>query len=404
MSGQSFSSFKELARLRGDRRLVLFGAGEIANKTLRRLDRAPAFLVDNNPNLWNTQGLGLDIKDPAELAKAGPAGHFALICTTSFLEVGRQLETMGFRPERDFLVSPVLNDLRIIGEIENARADLVFTSGSPPREEAGFGGGIYELTLDGGFEYRKVHSGNCHGILPFEEGYVAVDDARGLIELDRSFRVRREAPLPLGTRGHGIAFSDLTGCFYVVATYLDQVLVFDRDFRPKGSYAVSDKLGQEGAPSHHCNDVCAVGNSLYVSMFSLTGNWKRDVFDGVVLEMDIHTGRHRGPVLRDLWMPHNIGLVEGSLTVLDSLRGELKRNNGQAVGRFPGFSRGLAHDGNLWYVGQSRNRNYSKFIGLSLNISIDASIIVFDDATKVSRSLALPHQLSEIHAITLKRA
>ncbi len=397
----SFSSFKDLAQRRQGRELVLFGAGDISAKTARKLDGAHAFLVDNNSNLWNSKEGDILIREPETLKAKGPKGYFIVICTTSFMEVSTQLQGMGFRPTEDYMVSPILNDLRIIGEMESCKAKLVFSSGSPPQEAPGYGGGLYELTVDGDYQYRKVYSGNCHGILPFADGFVAVDDDVGLIELDKNYRVKRQAELPSRTRGHGIAHSELTGCFYVVSTYSDRVLVFDRDFKPAGNYPVSGKFDKVGLPSHHCNDICVVGESLYVSMFSHTGNWKKDIFDGVVLEMDVRTGEVIGPVIQDLWMPHNISFIEGSLVVLDSLRGELRRNNAQAVGRFPGFSRGLAYDGSYYYVGQSRNRNYSKFLGLSLNISIDTSIIIFDEQTKVSRSLQLPGKLSEIHAIAV---
>lgn len=394
-----FSSFKDLTHRRNGREVALFGAGDINLKTVRKLGFPHALVVDNNPNMWNTVENGVPVKEPEALRGPGSAKYFVVICTTSFVEVAAQLQGMGFRPEADFMVSPILNDLRIIGEIEGCKAKLLFSSGSPPQEDPAWGGGIYALDVDGGYEHRKVYSGNCHGILRFGEGYVAVDDNVGLIELDRSFRIKRSAELPARTRGHGIAFSERTGCFYVVSTYSDRVIVFDKDFKQKAAYPVSGKFDKEGSASHHCNDVCVVGDSIYVSMFSMTGNWKRDVFDGAVLELDADTGAIRGPVISDLWMPHNISFIEGSLVVLDSLRGELRRNNAQPVGRFPGFSRGLAYDGSYYYVGQSRNRNYSKFLGLSLNISIDTSVIVFDESTKVSRSLQLPGRISEVHAV-----
>lgn len=397
----AFSSFKDVANRRRQREIALFGAGDIALKTVRKLGLPHGLVVDNNPNMWDTSENGVPVRKPDALLEGGPARWFILICTTSFVEVSRQLQGMGFRPEEDFVVSPILNDLRIIGEIEGCKQRLLFTSGSPAQDAPKWGGGIYAMDIDGDFEYRKVYSGNCHGILKFGGGYVAVDDNVGLIELDAAFKVVRSVELPARTRGHGIAYSERTGCFYVVSTYSDKVLVFDKDFRHKAAYAVSGKFDKEGSASHHCNDVCVVGDSMYVSMFSMTGNWKRDIFDGVVLELDADTGTVRGPVIAGLWMPHNISFIEGSLVVLDSLRGELRRNNAQPVGRFPGFSRGLAYDGNYWYVGQSRNRNYSKFLGLSLNISIDTSVIIFDDQTKVSRSLQLPGKLSEVHAITL---
>jgi len=136
-------------------------------------------------------------------------------------------------------------------------------------------------------------------------------------------------------------------------------------------------------------------------MFSQTGNWKLDIFDGAILEFDIDTKKLVGPVVRDLWMPHNVKVIDGSLTLLDSLKGQLLTNNAQISGDFPAFTRGLDYDGQYYYIGQSRNRNYSKNLGLSKNISIDAGIIIFDNQTKVSRFLQLPPKLSEIHSIVL---
>ena len=98
-------------------------------------------------------------------------------------------------------------------------------------------------------------------------------------------------------------------------------------------------------------------------------------------------------------MPHNPKIINGSFYVNDSLRGNLLGNNFNIVGSFPAFTRGLRNDGRFFYVGQSRNRNYSKNIGLTKNISIDAGIIVFDEKTKVSRFLQVSPKISEIHSI-----
>ena len=100
-------------------------------------------------------------------------------------------------------------------------------------------------------------------------------------------------------------------------------------------------------------------------------------------------------------MPHNVKFIEGSIHVLNSLQGQLKTNNANIIGEFPAFTRGLDHDGIFYYIGQSRNRNYSINIGVSNNISIDAGVIVFDAHTKASRFLQLPPKISEIHSIVL---
>jgi hypothetical protein len=98
-------------------------------------------------------------------------------------------------------------------------------------------------------------------------------------------------------------------------------------------------------------------------------------------------------------MPHNIQLINGSIHILNSLQGQLLTNNLQVVGEFPAFTRGLDYDGVYYFIGQSRNRNYTKNLGVSKNISIDAGIIIFDEQTKASRFLQLPPKISEIHSI-----
>lgn len=397
-----FSTFQDVNKASEGRDIAFFGAGNVAAKTRRRLGQNLTFIVDNNPAMWGLAELDVEVCDPARLAQADAPKPFLLICTTSFIDVANQLVGMGYEPMRDFMVSPILNDLRIIHNIEACQAKLLFTSGSPPKDEPLWGGGVYELSIvDGEHTYRKVISGNAHGVIRFGENFIAVDDHQGVIEFDRSYNIQRCGELPLGSRGHGITYSKQTDRFYVAASHADRILILDPNLKIEGYIPLSHKFDRTQSPVHHCNDVCVHGTSLYVSMFSLTGNWKQDVFDGVVLEFDLITREKLGPVITDLWMPHNVGVIDGRIVVLDSLRGGLRINNANASGVFPGFSRGLGYDGQFFYVGQSRNRNYSKNLGLSKNISLDTSIIVFDNETKVSRSMALPSRLSEIHGIVV---
>lgn len=399
MRKYQFSSFQELSKYARDRTVVLFGGGNIADKTIRRLNVKPEHIIDNNPSMWGVIQSGLTICGPKILSHKPELRPYIVICTTSFTEVCPQLEEMGYVIGEDFIVSPILNDLRIIAEMESYKTKFLFTSGAPSGDDARFGGGLYELNLDGDYEYRKVLDGNMHGLIKFDENIVVVDDNAGLLELSPNYEVIRVEPLPTGARGHGVSYCEVTERFYVGASYMDAVLMFDRDFKPCGMIPISEKIKQFGSPQHHCNDVVVYGESLFVSMFSATGNWKRDVFDGAVLEFDLHSGKRVGTVASDLWMPHNVTFVDGGLVVLDSLRGNFLRNNMNVSGSFPGFTRGLAYDGNFFLIGQSRNRNYSKNIGLSNNISIDASVIVFDDTTKISRSLQLHPKVSEVHGI-----
>ena len=394
-----FGSFQELNKNLNKREIVLFGGGNISHKTARKLNNNYSFIVDNNPNMWDTVEEGKKVLNPTSI-KGKNQDFFIIICTTSFIEVAQQLVEFGFKPEQDFIVSPILNDLRVISELENHKAKMLFTSGVPELDDPEAGGGVYELILDGhNWSYKKLYSGICYGLIKYKDTYITVDDKKGVIQFDKNYNIITSKKLKNATRGHGIAYSEKTNQFYIVSSYRDSIIILDEEFNQVDEIFISHKFNQLNQPEHHCNDLCIVDNSLYVTMFSYTGNWKKDVFDGVALEIDLATKKLLQPVITDLWMPHNISFLDGSLTVLDSLRGELKTNNARAIGRFPAFTRGLDFDGVYYYIGQSRNRNYSKNLGLSLNISIDTAIVIFDHITKASRTIYLPQKLSEIHSI-----
>lgn len=397
----AFSSVASLNRSCEEKLPIIFGAGPIAAKTLRVLGSKKLYsIVDNASNLWGEYDLGLEIKNPDFLKTVDNA--FIIICTTSFAEVSEQLTEYGLKPGTDFCVSPILNDLRIIDELETISNKILFSSGSPRSTNTSHGGGIYELTVEGDkWSYKKMISGNCYGLIRFKDNYISVDTERGIFEFDSDYKILRERELPNGMRAHGVQFSEKHNSFYVVGSHLDGVLVLDADFNPIDEIIVSHKKQRFGAPKHHCNDCLIVEDSLYISMFSLTGNYQNDVFDGCVLEYDIVTKERVGVIAQNLWMPHNIQLINGSIHVLNSLQGQLLTNNLQVIGEFPAFTRGLDYDGLYYFIGQSRNRNYSKNIGVTKNISIDAGIIVFDEVTKASRFLQLPPKISEIHSILL---
>ena len=397
-----FTTLQDINKKSNGRDIVLFGSGIIAEKTARILTgKKIVAIVDNASNLWGQKQLGVNIISPEYLKNEGK-DSFVLICTTSFVEVAAQLDLFGMKAEHNYYVSPIMNDLRIIDELETIEKRMLFTSGSPKVDNDSFGGGIYEMNVNGDeWEHKKVISGNCYGLIKYGDNFISVDTERGIFEFDQEYNIVRQGELPSGIRAHGVDYSEKHEKFFVVGSYLDGVIILDKEFNILDQINVSYKRERTGKPDHHCNDCLVVEDSLYVSMFSMTGNWKRDIFDGAILEYDIVTKELVGPVIQDLWMPHNIKFIEGSLHVLDSLPGQLKTNNAKVIGEFPAFTRGLAHDGVYYFIGQSRNRNYSKNIGVSKNVSIDAGIIVFDGYTKASRFLQLPPKISELHSICL---
>ncbi len=397
-----FTTFQEINRLSKNKKILFFGAGNIAEKTFRMINRSSFYgIIDNSKNLWGEKQLDKEVLPPEKISSI--ESILIIITTTSFNEVTKQLEQMNLMQGQDFLVSPILNDLRIINEMESINKKIIFSSGAA-NTSTKFGGGIYELNvIENTWNYEKKINGTYHGLIKYRDKYLGVDSSVGIIEFDRKYNISNIIDLPSASRAHGVDFSEKYNCYFVACSYLDQVLQIGNDGNILNTFNLSEKSKyKQNSPQHHCNDCCVHEDSLFVSMFSCTGNWKIDVFDGAIIEYNIITGERVGVVKTDLWMPHNVKIINGSMTCLDSLRGSLLTNNLQEIGKFNAFTRGLDFDGEYYYIGQSRNRNFSKNLGLSNNISIDAGVVVFDSITKVSRFLQLPPQISEIHALIVE--
>ena len=397
-----FSDTKEIIKNLKQRKIVYFGAGNIAEKTHRILDDLrEAFIVDNSSNLWGDKQFNLEVKNPDKI-KNKNKDLFIVICTTSFSEVSDQLVKYGYNPTSDFIVSPILNDLRSIDELEKIERKLIFSSGSPKKKDDESGGGIYLMNVDKtSGKYSKKISGNCYGLIKYGKNFISVDTDIGIFEFNKSFKILRSKKLPKFSRGHGVHYNEYRSEFYVVCSYLDAILVLDKNFNIKNKIQISKKINYEKTPHHHCNDCVSHKNSVYVSMFSKSGNWKLDSFDGAIMEIDLNQKKTVSTLTENLWMPHNPKIINGAFYVLDSLRGDLKGNNFNTIGSFPAFTRGLAHDGSFFYIGQSRNRNFSKNIGINNNTSIDAGITIFDEQKKISRFLQVSSKISEIHSIEI---
>ena len=133
-------------------------------------------------------------------------------------------------------------------------------------------------------------------------------------------------------------------------------------------------------------------------MFSLSGNHKRNIYDGGIYEINLKTKKIKNKLYGNLTMPHSIKYINENFTILDSLKGDLVIGN-NITATFSGFSRGLSFDGTYYYIGQSRNRNFSLINAKKNNVSIDNSILIYDRNNKISRSLFLPFGVSEIHEV-----
>ena len=391
------TTFIELNK-KAKKQIVLFGSGNITKKTIRKIGAANIkYIVDNSLNLQGQKYEGIDILSPSILSQ----DDFVIICSTAITDISKQLTELGLSENSNYVISPILNDLIAISDLEQIETKFYFTSGTVPKEGEPYGGGLYLCDVKGGeITLHKLYSGPCYGVIKVNDEVLFVDTDNGLYRL-KDEKISLVCELPKGSRAHGISYNQSNNKYYISCSYLDGVLELNSDFKIEKTLKLSDKLSSSGEPMHHCNDNLAIGNSLFVSMFSSTGNWKNDVFDGCIAEFDITTGKRLADISTGLYMPHNVKSFDGSIHVLDSLPGHLRFNNLSVQGTFPAFTRGLDYKNGLYYIGQSKNRNYSKVMGISNNISIDCGVVLFNSELKASRFLQFPHAIGEIHSIVV---
>ncbi|MCA9213604.1 MAG: TIGR03032 family protein [Planctomycetales bacterium] len=122
----------------------------------------------------------------------------------------------------------------------------------------------------------------------------------------------------------------------------------------------------------HLNGVaCVDGRPKYVTAMAQSdtaGGWREDkVNTGCLIDVDSGDA-----IVSGFAMPHSPRVHDGRIYLLDSGRGGLVQIdlNGQAetIARFPGYTRGLAIHNKIAFVGLSRIREKSAFVGVPIAV------------------------------------
>lgn len=379
---------------KSNKKLVFWGTGEWVEKTIKAIGCTPDFIVDINPNTHNILFKGFLVKSP-EVIKNLPGNYYVVITTGSYLSVVTTLKEYGYQ-DVDFCCSPSLKNLSIKNNLLNINKNLLFTVPNTPSE----GGGVYLYNTKEKLS-KKIFEGKSRAIVKSHKNYYLVDEMEGLIGFDENFKIIKKAELLANSIPHGIAYCDKNHEIFVANSGRDSVSVFDAEkFTHKEEIRISGKSLVENEEQHHINDLWVVGNSLFISMFSFTGNWRNNIYDGGVLEYNLKEKKFIGPIISDLWMPHTIKIIDNKTYIVDSMRSRLIEMPNKTVGLFPGFVRGFDYDGEYFYVAQSENRYFDRLAGESYNVQCNSGIHIFDPITKASRFHAID-MFENIHSVIL---
>ena len=373
---------------------VFFGVGQIAEKEIAA-GISPEAIFDNNAELHGSQFLSFNVLNPDDIL--GISFDKVVICSSSITDIVTQLKEIGVSADKIEISSFIGNMARTFA-LEQYRFKGFVSSGLPSTTRSLKGGGIYAVEeLEDSVVVKKVYEGNTHGMIYSDGNLIFTCQGVGIViyQID-SAQVLKVVPVPVGFRPHGVR--EINGHFFVACSSADRILQITSDGDVVKEYPLSNKIDTTTTAQHHVNDLYVTDDFIYASMFSISGNWKRGVFDGGVVEIDRRTGEVV-PMITNLKMPHNITSYDGVFYVLDSYRGRICGYDSGSLGSLGGFVRGLDFNDEFLIVGESKNRNISKLESRNMFSSIDTRITVIDPASKASRSISLPRGLSEIHSV-----
>jgi hypothetical protein len=376
------------------KKIVLFGSGTVAELNLHL---EPAFIVDNNPDLQGNYFHGLEIRQPIELKDQSSQYH-VVVCTTSITEVKKQLLAYGFIWGVTAYAADLLSEKAAISDLEDSRFRFLTSSGLPSTAESFSGGGIHlvEETDEGYPKIRNLYQGNTHGLIKTRDGFAVTCQGKGVILFNSELEIINEIPVRKGLRPHGLKQYD--NLWVLVCSNGDCLIGIKDDGEEVFCYSLSNKLEKYKSAQHHCNDLEIIGDYAYVSMFSVSGNWKRSIFDGGIIEIDLVTGT-QNIINNTLTMPHSITKRDDGFYILDSFKGRLLGPNFTELAQLPGFVRGFDSSQEYYFVGESKNRNFSRLETSRSPVSIDSRITIINKQHRFSRSIPLPRNVSEIHSI-----
>ncbi len=412
-----WKSWNEVGRLCEGRKVILFGRSEDwVPKSVLKLDYLDVeCIVDSNPAYKGAVFNGLSVLPTERLLAGSKEDIYIIITAGPYESVVEQLMDMGFTPGEHFCCTPEMKDWGLLQEIREHNTKIIVACSDymekGEKRYSRWGGGIYVCdTLSN--ELTKKLSGHFRQMVRVGDQIYVVEYVEKLIYvLSKDLELVDKLPLePPGAKTKekpnacGIAYHEATDRIFVANAGSDTINVYDREgFTLVYTIHFSDRFLERGDGQHHINDITVAGDQLYVSYFSYSGNWKKGGMDGGVSEIDLNN-TSAGPlrVFTGLWMPHSIEFLDGSLCVLNSMRGELYTGTQTVAGTFPGFARGLTFDGRFYYVGQSEDMYMSRLFGVSSNIMCNAGLYLFDSLTKVSRFYSFPY-IMNVHDLLMLR-
>lgn len=398
--------------LKSKNKIYFFGRSEDwVPKTLRKIDpNKSVIILDNNPAYTNTKFSEKKVLKPKILKDFDKKRDYVII-TAEPDTILPELKDFKLKEGENFCCTPEIKDWGNLERMKKNSSDFLFTSSdyfdlSRVRSSKN-GGGVFVGNISSNY-YEKKLDGQYRQFIKYNDNFFVVEYVKKEIHVfSKNFKILDKYQLDQ-TKNKiekpnycGITHSKEKKVFFVVNSASDEISIYDdKSFKILEKIKFSNKKNEIKGGQCHINDITILENSLFVSYFSKSGLWRKEIFDGGVSEINLNNSNKITEIISGLSQPHSPEIIEDQVCVLDSLNRNffIGTNN---LATFPGFIRGLSNDGNYFYVGQSEDMYSSRVMGKTQNVTMtNAGIYQFDNDKKISKFLSTP-DIMNIHDILI---
>jgi hypothetical protein len=211
-------------------------------------------------------------------------------------------------------------------------------------------GALYSIENENGtLKIHKVLDEDCRGMARYKDHLILATHSSGILKLNSLYQVESK---------NGVVKNDYHG----VAIYGEKAYIAETSQNVIGIYELAGlkRIGEIRFPPigqdvNHINDVFISGNRLFVSMFSMKGDWRNQpVKSGAIWEYSLTDHKPVKVHHRLLSQPHSVLHVQNQLFYCNSAKFEVRKGH-QIFFRGLGYTRGLAIFGDLVFIGQSES-------------------------------------------------
>jgi hypothetical protein len=406
---KSWSDLSDI--LKSKDKVYLFGRSEDwTSKVLKKIkNNIKISILDNNKTYHGQSYMGIDIYDPKIIKSKNFKKSYIIICAEPD-SIVEELESKGFTADKDFCASPDLIDWGYLQNLKKNNSLLLVSSSdyfdlSRSRGSKN-GGGLFLCDFDTN-KYEKKADGQFRQIIEVNDNLFVVEYVEKKIYVfDKKFKLLEKFDLDQSVNKNekpnycGITFHEKSKTFYVANSANDIISGYDQTTFKKSNeivFSEKNKLIEDG--QSHINDLTVLDDLLLVSYFSKSGLWRKGIFDGGVSEINLDNNE-KTELIKNLKQPHSPEVFNNKICVLDSMGRKLLIGDTIKC-TFPGFVRGLAFDGQYYYVGQSEDMYTSQNFGKdNYTTMCNAGIYKVDVDKNISRFISLYENMN-IHDILI---